>query len=63
MSEIGDRVLPIACAALPVTALAAAGVCLLRIDTFALIMTAVTAWAFASVPIGVLVGHCVFTGD
>jgi len=63
MSGTGDRLVRIVSASLPVTAAAAAGACLLPLDTLALILTALLAWTCASLPIGVLVGHCTLTGD
>lgn len=62
MSGTGDRIMCIASATVLASALAA-GACLLPFDTFAVIVTALTGWTCASLPIGVLVGHCTFTGD
>lgn len=63
MSRTGDRLFRLASASVPATAAVAIGACLLPPDTLALILTAVLAWTCASVPIGVLVGHCTLNGD
>lgn len=63
MSGTGDRLIRIITAMLPPGALAAAGVCLLPPETLLLILCGLMAWTFASVPIGVLVGHCALGGD
>ena len=56
MSGARDLLVRTVCVAAP--ALTAAGACLLPVDTLALIVAGLTAWACASVPIGMLVGHC-----
>lgn len=63
MSGTRDRLLRIMPAMLPPGMLAAAGACLLTPETLLLIFCSLMAWTFASVPIGVLVGHCTFSGD
>lgn len=63
MSSIGGRVGRIVSASLPVTVAAVVGACLLPSDSLAPILTALLAWTCASVPIGVLVGHCTLTGN
>lgn len=63
MSDSGDRVFRIVSAMFPAVALAAVGACLLPVDTLVPILTVLTAWVCASVPIGVLVGHCTLSED
>jgi len=47
----------------PGITLAIACACLLPVSVLALILTVLTAWTCASVPIGVLVGHCTLSED
>ena len=63
MSDTGDRLLRIGSALLPAIALTATAACLLPVDVLATILTVLTAWTCASLPIGVLVGHCALSED
>lgn len=63
MSDTVDRLVRIASAIVPAIVIGTAGACLLPVDTLALILTVLTAWTCASVPIGVLVGHCALSED
>lgn len=56
MSDIGDHLIYALCLLGP--ALMVALACLLPINMLVLIVTVLTTWACASVPIGVLVGYC-----
>ncbi len=56
MSDTGDHLFRALC--LLGSAVTVALACLLPINMLVPIVTALTAWACASVPIGVLVGYC-----
>lgn len=58
MSGIVDPLIRVLPAVLPTTLAATACACLLPLDTVVAILTALTAWVCAAVPVGVLVGHC-----
>lgn len=59
MSGTGDRLLRLIPAMVPGIALATAGAWLLPINVLVLVVLGLTTWTCASLPIGVLVGHCV----
>ncbi len=63
MSGTGDRLIRIVPAMLTPGALATAGAWLLPPETLLLILCGLMAWTCASVPIGVLVGHCTLGED
>ena len=63
MSGTGERLVRVAPAMLPGITVAIGCACLLPVNILALILTVLTAWTCASVPIGVLVGHCALSED
>ena len=58
MSDTGDRFFRVVSATLPVILMGAVGACFLPVDILASILTVLTAWTCAAIPVGVLVGHC-----
>lgn len=58
MSDTGDRLVRVLSATLPFTLVGAVAACFLPVDTLASILTVLTAWTCAAIPVGVLVGHC-----